>query len=97
MCISCRERSAKRTLIRIVRTPEGSVEIDPGGKMNGRGAYLCDDPACWHRALSGEGLARALKTDLSAETVERLSQFAAALPPIAPEQSGGEAQQGGSE
>jgi uncharacterized protein len=97
MCISCRERSAKRTLIRIVRTPDGAVQIDPSGKMNGRGAYLCDDPACWHRALSGEALARALKTELSAETIERLSQFATALPPISPEQSGGEAQQGGSE
>ena len=97
MCISCRERSAKRILIRIVRTPEGSVDIDPTGKKNGRGAYLCDDPACWRRALSGEALARALKTDLTTESVERLSQFAAALPPIAPEQAGGEAQQGGSE
>ena len=96
MCISCRERSAKRTLIRIVRTPEGSVEIDPTGKLNGRGAYLCDDPACWQRALSSEALARALKTELSAESVERIRQFAAALPPIAPEQSGGEAQRGGS-
>jgi predicted RNA-binding protein YlxR (DUF448 family) len=97
MCSSCRERSAKRTLIRVVRTPEGSVEIDPNGKMNGRGAYLCDDPACWRRALSGEALARALKIEMPAEAIERLSQFAAALPPIAPEQSGGEAQQGGSE
>jgi len=96
MCISCRERSAKRTLIRIVRTPEGSIQIDPSGKLNGRGAYLCDDPACWRRALAGDTLARALKTELSSEAIERLNQFAAALPPIAPEQSGGEAQQGGS-
>ena len=64
MCISCRERSAKRTLFRIVRTPEGSVEIDATGKMNGRGAYLCDDPACWRRALSSNALARALKIEL---------------------------------
>ena len=95
MCISCRERSAKRTLIRIVRTPEGSVEIDQTGKMNGRGAYLCDDPACWRRALSGDGLARALKIDLPSEAVERLSQFAAALPPATPEQSDVEGQLGG--
>ncbi len=95
MCISCRERSAKRTLIRIVRTPEGSVEIDPTGKMNGRGAYICDDPACWQRALSGDGLARALKIELPSEAVARLSQFAAELPPAVPNESGAEAQQGG--
>ncbi|MCC6703262.1 MAG: YlxR family protein [Thermomicrobiales bacterium] len=98
MCISCRERSAKRTLIRVVRTPEGSVEIDPHGKMNGRGAYLCDDPACWRRALSGEALARALKIETLPEAAaERLSQFAAALPPIATDQPDDEAQQGGNE
>jgi predicted RNA-binding protein YlxR (DUF448 family) len=32
MCVACRERSAKRTLIRIVRTPEGRVELDPTGR-----------------------------------------------------------------
>jgi predicted RNA-binding protein YlxR (DUF448 family) len=95
MCISCRERSSKRTLFRIVRTPEGSVEIDATGKMNGRGAYLCDDPACWRQALASNALSRALKIDLPAEAVERLSQHAATLPPRSPETSAGEAQHGG--
>jgi predicted RNA-binding protein YlxR (DUF448 family) len=94
MCISCRERSAKRTLFRVVRTPEGSVEIDLTGKKNGRGAYLCDDPACWRRALSSDALSRALKIDLPAEAVERLSHHAATLPPRPPEPSDQGEQQG---
>jgi predicted RNA-binding protein YlxR (DUF448 family) len=82
MCISCRERSAKRRLIRIVRTPEGAVEVDETGKKNGRGAYLCDDPACWERALRTEALANALKTTIDHETVERLRRHAATLPSV---------------
>ena len=38
-CMGCRERKAKRELIRVVRSPEGNVSLDFGGKMNGRGAY----------------------------------------------------------
>jgi len=83
MCVSCRERSAKRTLVRIVRTPEGAVEIDPTGKRNGRGAYLCDDPACWERALRSGALANALKTTIDPPTVEMLRSYAATLTPVA--------------
>ena len=82
MCIACRERSAKRTLIRIVREPDGSVVVDSTGRKNGRGAYLCDDPACWRRALSRGLLARALKVDLMSDTTDMLRQFGASLPPV---------------
>ncbi|HEY7030833.1 MAG TPA: YlxR family protein [Thermomicrobiales bacterium] len=95
MCVSCRERSAKRTLVRIVRTPEGTVEIDPTGKRNGRGAYLCDDPACWERALRTGALANALKTTIDPETVEMLRGYAATLTPVAAD--GGAQQEGTNE
>jgi uncharacterized protein len=82
MCISCRERSAKRTLVRMVRTPEGTVEVDPTGKRNGRGAYLCDDPACWARALKSGSLAQALKTTIDTETTNALARHAAGMTPV---------------
>jgi predicted RNA-binding protein YlxR (DUF448 family) len=67
-CVACRQTSAKRQLVRIVRTPDGSVTVDPTGKLSGRGAYLCDQPACWQAALKQRGpLARALKVELTAE------------------------------
>lgn len=31
-CMGCRERKAKRELIRVVRSPEGEVSLDFGGK-----------------------------------------------------------------
>lgn len=80
-CVVCRETAAKRTLIRIVRTPDGAVEVDPTGRMNGRGAYLCTNPACWSKAVSTPILAKALRIDVTDETTHRLATFAAtALP-----------------
>lgn len=54
----------KRDLVRVVRTPDGDIGIDPTGKMNGRGAYLCRDWSCLRAALKRKGLERAFKTPL---------------------------------
>jgi predicted RNA-binding protein YlxR (DUF448 family) len=78
-CISCRESGAKRGLTRIVRSPEGTVQIDPTGRMNGRGAYLCEKPECWERATTTPILNRALNTQLTPETLQTLMEFAAGL------------------
>ncbi len=78
-CVACREHDDKRSLTRIVRTPEGDVQIDPTGKRNGRGAYLCDRPACWERARTTSLLARALNTELTDEALFALREFAAGL------------------
>jgi len=56
----------KRALNRIVRSPEG-VAYDPTGKAPGRGAYLCNELACWQKALERGALERALKTKLTSE------------------------------
>ncbi len=62
-CVACRRTDTKRGLVRLVRTAEGRVEIDPTGKRNGRGAYLCHNPACWEAALKRRSLERALRID----------------------------------
>jgi predicted RNA-binding protein YlxR (DUF448 family) len=80
MCVACRERDAKRALVRVVRTPTGAVEVDPSGKRNGRGAYLCDRPSCWERAATTPVLARALRAEIDAETTTTLRGYAATLP-----------------
>ncbi len=72
-CVVCHEKAVKRALVRIVRTESG-VQIDPTGKMNGRGAYLCDRASCWERAAKSDVLNHALRTTLSAEDRERLLQ-----------------------
>jgi predicted RNA-binding protein YlxR (DUF448 family) len=77
-CVGCREILPKRTLIRIVRTAE-AVQIDPTGKLAGRGAYLHNQRSCWERGLKGV-LAHALKTELSEEDRKYLFDYMTALP-----------------
>ena len=81
-CVVCRERDGKRALFRLVRSDEGVV-VDPTGKMNGRGAYLCDKASCWQRAMTGDVLARALRTTLTDQDRARLADWARQLAPAA--------------
>jgi predicted RNA-binding protein YlxR (DUF448 family) len=65
-CIICRQKFDKRRLTRLVNASEEGIVVDPTGKRNGRGAYLCDDPACWQKTLQNSTLlAAALKTEVS--------------------------------
>jgi predicted RNA-binding protein YlxR (DUF448 family) len=82
-CVACRRTTAKRELVRVVRTVEGGVEVDPTGKRSGRGAYLCPTPDCWRLAVQKGRLDRALKTSVSARDKEALLQYAQALEPEA--------------
>ena len=61
-CVGCREMKEKKSLLRIVRTPEGEVLLDATGKKSGRGAYVCPDVACLKKARKSRALERALDT-----------------------------------
>ena len=76
-CVACRSLRPKREMVRVVRTTDGSVEIDPTGKKSGRGAYLCRLRDCWHTALRRKALDHALKTELAAVDREVLTAFGA--------------------
>ncbi|TXG84653.1 MAG: YlxR family protein [Thermomicrobiales bacterium] len=78
-CVVCREKTNKRALFRIVRTSDGRVEVDLTGRKPGRGAYVCDTPACWERATRTSILDHALKTELTPETKDALRAFAASI------------------
>ncbi|MFP4323200.1 MAG: RNase P modulator RnpM [Anaerolineales bacterium] len=75
-CVVCRRTADKRQLTRLVRSPDGPVRVDPSGKQPGRGAYLCPDPACWHKAIHTDALAKALRTALSADDRARMQAAA---------------------
>jgi predicted RNA-binding protein YlxR (DUF448 family) len=77
--VGCRQVLSKRTLVRLVRSPEG-VRIDPTGKAAGRGAYLHNQRSCWELALNGDALTRALRTGLSEADRDRLWQVGQAMP-----------------
>ena len=71
-CMGCRERKAKRDMIRVVRQPEGPVALDFSGKMNGRGAYICPDPACLKKVQKSKALDRSLEVTIPEEVYDRL-------------------------
>ncbi len=75
-CVVCRVVKPKRELARLVRTPDEGVQLDSTGKRAGRGAYLCDAPVCWRKAIETSVLERALRTTLTEEDRERLRQAA---------------------
>ena len=84
-CVACRNKTDKRLLTRIVRSPDEGVLIDVTGKRNGRGVYLCDNLSCWEKALGSKILDRALLTEISESEREalvdhRLSIFANHIP-----------------
>jgi predicted RNA-binding protein YlxR (DUF448 family) len=61
-------------LTRLVNTAEEGLVIDPSGKRNGRGTYLCDDPACWDKAINTRLLDQALRAEISQEEKQRLKE-----------------------
>ncbi len=73
-CVGCREMKPKRELIRVVRSPEGEVSLDFRGKMPGRGAYVCPNPACLARAKKTRALERAFGAPLPDEIFAALAE-----------------------
>jgi uncharacterized protein len=76
--VACRETGEKRALVRVVRSPQGSVSVDRTGKANGRGAYVHDSPECWHVAITKDKLGHALKVSIAPADREALERHAAA-------------------
>ena len=73
-CMGCRERKAKRDMIRVVRGTDGTVSLDFSGKLNGRGAYICPDPECLKKAIRSKALDRSQEVQIPQEVYDRLSK-----------------------
>ena len=72
MCTGCAAHRPKKELVRVVRTPDGTIELYLTGKKSGRGAYLCPDPACLARARKSKALERAFSAPIPAEVYKGL-------------------------
>ncbi len=80
-CVGCRTSGSKRGLLRIVRTPSGTIIVDPTGKASGRGAYVCADEACIAAAQKKHVLDRHLRQSVPPEVYEALRAAAAIAQP----------------
>ena len=71
-CLGCMQSFPKKELIRLVRTPQGSVELDFTGKKSGRGAYICKNTACFKKACKAGRFQRNLECEIPEEVYNRL-------------------------
>ena len=73
-CLGCRQMKPKTELIRVLKTPEGNICIDKTGKLNGRGAYICDSVDCLKKAIKSKGLERSFKVEIPQDIFDVLSK-----------------------
>ena len=73
-CVGCREMKPKKELIRVVKSPQGEIDLDHRGKAPGRGAYLCPDGACLKKAIKSKALERGFEMAIPAEIYEDLTK-----------------------
>ena len=74
-CIGCGNIRDKKTMIRIVKDPQGAIRADETGRANGRGAYICLNEECLDKAVKKQGLNRAFKMQVSKDTVSEVSEY----------------------
>ena len=74
MCTGCGEMSDKRTLIRVVKSPEGEVSLDLTGKKNGRGAYVCNNLECLKKARKKRAFERAFSMKIDDEVYNKMEE-----------------------
>lgn len=71
-CMGCNEKKEKSELIRIVKNKQSEINIDKTGKMEGRGAYICDKVDCLNKIQKSKRLERVFDMQISEEIYEKL-------------------------
>ena len=73
-CVGCSEHFPKKELVRVVRTPDGNIELDTVGKKSGRGVYVCRKLDCFKKARKARRFENALECSIPEEVYERLTE-----------------------
>lgn len=71
-CMGCNKKKDKKDFIRIVKNKDNEINIDRTGKMEGRGAYICDDINCLERVIKSKRLEKVFDMKISEEIYENL-------------------------
>lgn len=74
MCTGCGEMFDKRTLVRVVKSPDGEISLDLTGKKSGRGAYVCRNLQCLKAARKKKAFERAFSTQISEEVYNAMEE-----------------------
>lgn len=74
-CVATGEMRPKKELVRIVRSKEGEVSVDPTGKKSGRGAYLSKEKEAILLAKKKNILANHLEVSIDDVIYEELMEL----------------------
>ena len=73
-CIGCGDMKSKKEMTRVIKTAEGEILLDATGRANGRGAYVCPNTECLHKAVKSKGLERSFKTPIPKDVYDLLAK-----------------------
>ena len=74
MCCVCRSMKPQQELLRVVRTPAGDIRLDPTGKADGRGCYICRTSACIDKGIKTRFVNRAFKCEVPQALYDHLKE-----------------------
>ena len=74
-CIGCNTKKDKKDLIRIVKNKNGEINIDPTGKMEGRGIYICKDENCLKKAIKNKRISKTFEMEIESDIYENLKKI----------------------
>lgn len=70
-CIGCGVKKDKNEFIRIYKK-DSKIIVEKNGKIDGRGAYICDNIECFEKALKNRKIEKNFKMKVEEEVYERL-------------------------
>lgn len=74
-CIGCNQKKDKKDLIRIVKNKDGEVNVDPKGKLEGRGTYICKNEECLNKAIKNKRMSKIFEMEIDESIYENLRKF----------------------
>lgn len=74
-CIGCNIKKDKKELIRIVKNKDNEIKVDRTGKLEGRGAYICDSIDCLEKAIKSKRLEKNFEIKIDNTVYEDLRKF----------------------
>ena len=73
-CIVTHDKCMKKDLLRVVRCPDGTVNVDLTGKMNGRGAYVKKDLEVIEKARLSKVLDKHLEVNVTDDVYDEMKR-----------------------
>ena len=71
-CVVTKEKCEKKDLLRIVKSKEGTIEVDLTGKKNGRGAYICKNEECLNKLIKTKKLEKVFENEIDNNLYESI-------------------------